>query len=601
MLGGMGWQVFQLGGEAERAQLTRAQWWAIARAFRPFWREALGVLALMSCVALMGLAPPLLLRQLVDQAIPQRDGQLLAWLVAGMVLVPLASGLLGLAQTWLDERLSQGVVLSWRLQLFEKLQAQSMAYFLEHKPGDLASRLNQDVNELGDLFEDVVVTLGNNLLVLGSTMAVLAAMDWRLAALAIAVVPGFVPPAWWVGKKRQAVTKAAAQQRSELSALVSEGMGINGFMMRRIFGDLAAERARYGEAARAFGRTLQRRSLVMRGFMVMLGLAASLGPTAVYGYGGHLAMQGALSLGTIVAFVAFLPRLYGPVTALASAHVNVMAAMAVFERLFQVLEAPVAVEDAPEARHLGRAEGAIAFEGVDFAYRADQPLFQGLSFTVRPGEFVALVGPSGAGKTTVGYLLARFVDPQGGRVLLDGQDLKALSQASVQAQLGMVTQEPFLFHTTVRENLLLAKPEASQEELEAACKAARIHELIAGLPQGYATEVGERGYRFSGGERQRLAIARVLLKDAPILLLDEATSALDSLAEAAIQEALAEAMKGRTTLAIAHRLGTIAKADRILVIEGGRLVEEGPHEALIAQGGLYARLWAEQALAASAP
>lgn len=595
MLGGMGWQVFQLGQEAERAKLSKAQWRVVLDGFKPFRFEAFSSLGIIAVSAMLGLIPPLLLRELVDHTIPSKNHTMLAWIIGAMVLLPILTGALGLLETWLDERLSQGVVLDWRLKLFAKLQSQSMAYFLEHKPGDLASRLNQDVNELGDLFSDVVVAISNNALVLLSTLAILTAMDHRLALLALAVVPAFVPPAWWVGKKRQAIAKEAANQRAELSAQVSEGMGINGFMMRRIFGDHSAERARYGEAARAFGRTLLRRSLTMRGFMVMLGLAAALGPTAVYGYGGLLAMQNQLTIGTIVAFVAYLPRLYGPVTSLATAHVNVMAAAAVYERLFQVLEAPLAVSDAPEARELGVAQGAIAFEGVSFGYREDKALFDGLSFQVKPGEFVAIAGPSGAGKTTIGYLLARFVDPKSGRITLDGHDLRDLSQASVQAQIGMVTQEPFLFHTTVRENLLLAKPTATDAELEAACKAARIHEVIAALPKGYATEVGERGYRFSGGERQRLAIARVLLKNAPILLLDEATSALDSLAEAAIQEALAEAMKGRTTVAIAHRLGTIAKADRIMVLEGGQVVEVGPHAELVAKGGLYAQMWAEQA------
>ncbi len=589
-----GWHVLNYGATPEKAHLTRDQLRRIAATFKPYWREAFGILAVITVAAVLGIIPPLLLRAVLDNAIPARDFRLLSILCGAMVGVPIAAGLLGVFETWLDERLSQGVMLDLRLELFSALQGQSMDYFTGNRPGEISSRLNNDVNDLADIFSDTVVAITSNILTLASTVAVIFALDWRLALLSLTIVPLFIPPSFFVGRIRQQIVRDAQKTRADLHAFVQDAMSINGFLMRRVFGNLADERARYGTQSRDFGRIMMRRSLTWRWFSLTLGLFTILGPAAIYWYGGTLAMAGSLTIGTIVAFVAYLSRLYSPISSLATVHVEVMGSLAVFERLFTVLDAVPTVRDRPDATVLPPVAGHLRFEDVAFRYREDRPLLEDITFEAEPGQLIALVGPSGAGKTTLTYMIPRFYDPTGGRILLDGHDLRDVQMESLQAQMATVTQEPFLFHTSIRENLLLAKPGATQEELEAACRAALLADMIASLPEGLDTVVGERGYRLSGGERQRVALARVVLKAPRVLVLDEATSSLDSQSEALIQQALVPLMAGRTTIAIAHRLSTILHADQILVLDQGRIVERGRHADLLARGGLYARLYDEQ-------
>lgn len=595
MMGGMGWHVLNLGASTEKPEISWAKLRRIVGYFKPYWREAIAILIVISVIAALGSVPPLLLRMILDTAIPQQNWQLLNLAAAGMLVLPIVTGLLGVFETYLDERLSQGVMLDLRTLLFARLQAQSMDYFTSTRPGDISSRLNNDVNDLSDIFSDTVAAITTNVLTLAFTLVIIFSLNWRLALLAIAIVPLFIPPAWWVGKVRHKIMTEAQAKRSDLHAFVQDNMSINGFLMRRIFGHLANERARYHQLSLEFGRLQMKRMLVWRWFALTLSLVTILGPVAIYWYGGALAIQGALTVGTIVAFVQYLQRIYGPMSALSTVHVEVMASFAVFDRLFAVLDAVPSVRDEEGAQPLPPVKGLLRFEHVGFQYREDKPLLDDVDFEARPGQFVALVGPSGAGKSSLSYLIPRFYDPTSGRVTLDGHDLRDVTLESLQAQVAMVPQEPFLFHTTIRENLLVAKPDATQAELEAACKAAYIHEAIASLPEGYDTLVGERGYRLSGGERQRLALARVILKSPAVLILDEATSSLDSQSEALIQQALTPIMAGRTTVAIAHRLSTILHADLILVLEAGRVVERGTHADLLAQNGLYAKLWREQA------
>ena len=633
MLGGAGWHALNYGAKPERSEVNRAKLARIVRYFLPHWRTASAILAVISLAAIAGVMPPLLLRGIVDQAIPRHDAKLLSWLAFGMVLLPLATGGLGVLETYLDEKMSQGIILDVRLQLFSRLQAQSMDYFTDTRPGEISSRLNNDVNDLGDIFSDTVVAITSNVLTLASTLLVIFTLNWRLALLAVAILPLFFPPAFFVGRLRQEVVTASQKARADLHAFVQDTMSINGFLMRRIFGSLSTERDRYERQSRLFADIAIRRSLIWRWFTLALGLFSFVGPAAIYWYGGLLAMgPERLSIGTIVAFVAYLGRLYAPTSALATVHVDVMSAVAVFDRIFAMLDAEPTVRDRPGAIELppvkllepaGARDGLVirdpggelpaeairdpapardaelppghlVFENVCFGYRAERPLLEGISFEVWPGQLVALVGPSGAGKTTVTYLAARFYDPTGGRVLLDGHDLRDITLASLQARIGMVTQEPYLFHASLMENLIIARPDATRQEVIAACQAAYMHDAISALPEGYETVVGERGYRLSGGERQRLALARVILKGPPILILDEATSSLDSQSETLIQHAIAPLRAGRATLAIAHRLSTILDANLILVIDGGRIVERGTHAELLARRGLYARLYEEQ-------
>jgi ATP-binding cassette, subfamily B, bacterial len=421
-------------------------------------------------------------------------------------------------------------------------------------------------------------------------------MDWRLALLSLAILPLFILPTRRVGRIRQRLSRETAERRGALAAFMAETLSVSGALLVKAFGRESDEARRYRERSKELMELEVRRGAVGRWFFMFLGLFSAIGPAVIYWYGGWQALAGELTIGTIVAFVAYLNRLYGPVSQLANVHVDVVSALALFERIFAYLDLEPEIRDRPGAARLARLEGRVTFESVSFEYVAGRPALRQVSFEALPGQLVALVGPSGAGKTTVTYLVPRLYDPTAGAVRLDGRDLRDLELEWLRQQVGMVTQETYLFHASVRENLLYGRPDATQAELDAACRAAHLSEVIEALPDGYETLVGERGYRLSGGEKQRLAIARVLLKDPKVLVLDEATSSLDS--EAYIQEALAPLLTGRTSLVIAHRLSTILAADQILVLDRGRLVERGTHAELLARGGLYARLYEEQFKAA---
>jgi ATP-binding cassette, subfamily B, bacterial len=574
---------------AARAHLLR-----IARYFRRYWTTWLLILVCIAVAALISLLPPLLIKILIDRAIPDRDGWLLNLLALGMVLVPLAAGLVGVGQNYLSTRVGQSIMFDLRNDLYQNLQRQSLRFFTTAKTGELMSRLTNDVADIQDTVTGTSVSIVTNTFVVVSTTVLIFSMNWRLALLSLAVLPLFILPTRRVGRIRQRLRRETAEKRGALSAFMAETLSVSGALLVKAFAREAEEGERFRNRSQELMELEIRRNMVGRWFFMFLGLFGAIGPALIYWYGGWQVFVNELTIGTIVAFVAYLNRLYGPVSQLANVHVDIMSALALFERLFAYLDLKPEVDDRPGALRLTQARGNVQFEAVSFEYVPGRPALREISFEAPPGQLVALVGPSGAGKTTVTYLVPRLYDPTAGAVRLDGHDLRDLELASLRRQIGMVTQETFLFHATVRENLLYGRPEASQAELDDACQAAHLAEVIEALPEGYDTLVGERGYRLSGGEKQRLAIARVLLKDPRVLLLDEATSSLDSRSEAYIQAALAPLLAGRTSLVIAHRLSTILAADQILVLDRGQLVERGSHPELLARGGLYARLYEEQ-------
>jgi ATP-binding cassette subfamily B protein len=578
----------------EKPQVKKpVQWRRLGALFLPYAKEEALVLICIVVISVFGLIPPLLTKQIIDTAIPKGDLNGLILAVGGMIAAALASGFVGVYQGYLNAIVSEGILRDLRTDLYSHLHRMPLSFFTSTKTGEIINRVSNDVDNIDGVLSMTLVSIIANTATIASTVVTIFVLDWRLSLVAMAVVPAMIVPLWPVGRRMYEIRKATRKKRDELETLNQENLSISGIGLIKSFVREDYERKRFYDTGTTLMDLEIKLAMVGRWFIMIVGAMVVIGPAIVWFAGGWLAIEKTITVGTVVTFVALLGRLYAPASTLAGVQVQIVSALAVFERIFEYLDMEAESDDRKGAIELADVEGSVQFDDVSFSY-GDRQALSHVNFRINPGQMAAFVGHSGAGKSTITNLLPRFYEVSDGRVLVDGTDVSTVTLSSLRKHIGIVSQETYLFHDTIGNNLRYAKPGATDEEMVAAAAAANIHDFITALPDGYDTTVGERGLKLSGGERQRLAIARALLKDPRILILDEATSSLDSLNESLIQKALLPLMKGRTSLVIAHRLSTILAADVIFVVDKGEIVESGKHAELLANDGQYARLYQQQ-------
>jgi ATP-binding cassette, subfamily B, bacterial len=557
----------------------------IASLFAPYRGRLAAVLALIAVSAGLGMISPFLLRDVLDDAIPNDDDRLLALLVAGMIAISVATGVLGVAQTWLSNVVGQKVMHDLRAQVYRHLQRLSLAFFTKTRTGEIQSRIANDIGGVQNVVTSTATSIVSNVTTVVATVVAMMLLDWRLALFSLGLTPLFVLLARRVGDQRRKIATTRQSAMADISSLVQESLSVSGILLGKTMGRGDELADRFEKESERLADLEVRSRMAGRWVMASIQTSFAVMPALVYLFAGLA--PGAVTIGTLVAFTTLQTRLFWPIQSLLGVGVDIQTSMALFERVFEYLDLEVDLREG--SRDLPAVGGDVRFEDVWFRY-GDEWTLRGVDLDVPAGTKLTLVGATGSGKTTVGYLAARLYDPERGAIRLDDVDLRELRFGTLADAVGVVSQETYLFHASVRENLRFARPEATDEEIEVAAAAAQIHETIAALPEGYDTVVGERGFRFSGGERQRIAIARTILRNPPVLVLDEATSALDVQTERAVGEALERLAEGRTTIVIAHRLSTVRDADQIAVLDGGAVVERGTHDELLAAGGRYATL-----------
>ncbi len=606
---------FRRDKDVTRERLKEGTVRRIAGYARPYVKELVLFLILNSIAAVIVVANPLLLKSIIDDGVQQHRSGLVMALALAVAGLALLEAIIGLGQRWYSGVIGEGLIYDLRTQVFGHVQRMPVAFFMRAQTGSLVSRLNSDVigaqRALTTTLSSVVSNVISLILVLGTMFY----LSWQVTVIALVLLPIFIFPAKWVGRRLQKISREQMQLDAEMSSVMTERFNVAGAMLAKLYGRPDEESAMFSDRARRVRDIGVISAMYGRVFFTSLTLVAALATAMVYGVGGSLVVNGNLQLGTLVALTALLTRMYGPLTALSNVHVDVMTALVSFDRIFEVLDLKPMIDERPEAKPLPAADEApaVEFDDVVFRYPAaaevslaslesiartdtapSKEVLHGVTFRVDPGGLTALVGPSGAGKTTITQLVSRLYDVNTGAVRVGGQDVRDATLESLRGAVGVVTQDAHLFHDTIRANLAYARPGATDDEVTEALRAAQIWDLISAMPDGLDTVVGDRGYRLSGGEKQRLALARLLLKAPSVVVLDEATAHLDSESEAAVQRALKTALAGRTSIVIAHRLSTIREADQILVIDDGRVVERGRHEELLAGGGLYAELYRTQ-------